>query len=160
MSLEFKTRQIDAQSILGVRTTTTMDKLAAIMGPLFGEIYGYIRQHGQQPAGMPLAIYHSLDGNAVELECAMPVASPPEGTDRIRPGELPAGTVATVTHTGPYDSLGETWSAVMEWIGAQEFQVAHAPWEVYVTDPDDEPDQSRWRTDIFVPVRTERQTGE
>ena len=30
---------------------------------------------------------------------------------------------------------------------------AGAPWEVYVTDPGAEPDQSKWRTEIFFPVR-------
>ena len=153
MTPEFKTRQIDAQPILGVRTTTTMDKLATIMGALFGEIYGHIQQSGQQPAGMPLAIYHAMDGNTVELECAMPVSSPMEGTDRIRAGELPAGTVATVTHIGSYDDLGGTWTALVQWIESNELQPAHAPWEVYVTDPGAEPDPSKWRTDIFFPVQ-------
>lgn len=153
MTSEFKTGQIDAQSILGIRTTTTMDRLAEIMGPLFGEIYGYIQQSGQQPAGMPLAIYHSMEGNTVDLECAMPVSSPMEGTDRIRSGELPAGTMAMVTHMGPYDNLGETWTALVQWIESNDLQPAHAPWEVYVTDPGAEPDQSRWRTDIFFPVQ-------
>lgn len=32
-------------------------------------------------------------------------------------------------------------------------EAAGAPWEVYVTDPGAEPDQSKWRTDIFFPLR-------
>ena len=152
MKPEFKTRQIDAQPILGIRATTTMDKLPEIMGSLFGEIYGYIQQRGQAPAGMPLTIYHSMDSHTIDLECAMPVSSPMEGTDRIRSGELPAGTVVAVTHMGPYDDLPRTWTALMEWIESNELQAANAPWEVYVTDPGAEPDQSKWRTDIFFPV--------
>ena len=84
---------------------------------------------------MPFAIYHSMDGNTVDLECGMPVVSPMAGTDRIRAGELPAGTVATVTHMGPYEGLAQTWSALTEWMGSQGLQPAGAPWEVYVTDP-------------------------
>ena len=61
---------------MGIRTSTTMDKIGEIMGPLFGEVYAYIQQSGQQPAGMPFALYHSMNGNTVELECGMPVASP------------------------------------------------------------------------------------
>lgn len=113
MNLEFKTGQIDAQSILGIRTTTTMDRLAEIMGPLFGEIYGYIQRSGQAPAGI----------------------------------------MAMVTHMGPYDNLGETWNALMQWIESNDLQPAHAPWEVYVTDPGAEADPSKWRTDIFFPVQ-------
>ena len=153
MTSEFTTRQIDAQPIVGIRTKTTMDKIAEVMGPLFGELYGYIQQSGQAPAGMPFAIYHAMDGGSLDLECGMPVAAPMTGTDRIRPGELPCGTAATVTHTGPYDDLGHTWAALTEWMKSQGLEPAGAPWEVYVTDPGAEPDPSKWRTDIFFPVR-------
>ena len=153
MEREFVTTQLDAQPILGIRTKTTMNELAQIMGPLFGEVFGYIQQHGQAPGGMPLARYHSMDGDAVELECAIPVASPLAGTDRIQACELPAGTVATVTHMGPYDDLPGTWAALTEWMKTEGLQAAGAPWEVYVTDPGAEPDQSKWRTDIFFPIR-------
>ncbi len=153
MTSEFTTRQIDAQPIVGIRTKTTMDKIGEVMGPLFGELYGYIQQSGQTPAGMPFAIYHAMDGGSLDLECGMPVAAPMTGTDRIRPGELPCGTAATVTHTGPYDDLGQSWAALTKWIKSQGLEPAAAPWEVYVTDPGAEPDPSKWRTDIFFPVR-------
>ena len=153
MNQEFQMKQIDAQPILSIRTTATMDKIAEVMGPLFGEVYGCIRQSGHEPAGMPFAIYHSMDGDAIDLECGLPVASPMEGAGRVQASELPAGTVATVTHVGPYDALRQTWAALTEWMGSQGLQPAGAPWEVYVTDPGAEPDQSKWRTDIFFPVR-------
>ena len=152
MEREFQTTRIDAQPILSIRTTVTMDKIGEAMGPLFGEVYGCIQQSGQEPAGMPFAIYHSMDGGMVDLECGMPVASPMDSVGRVQAGELPAGTVATVTHMGPYDALRQTWAALMEWMSSQGHRPAGAPWEVYVTDPGAEPDQSRWRTDIFFPV--------
>ena len=71
----------------------------------------------------------------------------------IQAGELPAGTAATVTHLGPYDNLRHTWEALTEWMKSQGLAGAGAPWEVYVTAPGAEPDQSKWRTDIFFPVR-------
>ncbi len=153
MKQEFGTKQVEGRPFVGIRTSTTTDKIGEVMGPLFGEVYAFIQQSGRQPAGMPFALYHSMDDNTVELECGMPVASPVEGAGRVKAGELPAGTVATVTHTGPYDALPQTWSSLAEWIGSQGLQPAGAPWEVYVTDPGAEPDQSKWRTDIFFPVR-------
>ncbi len=38
MRTEFETREIEAQPILGVRTSATMDKVGEVMGPLFGEL--------------------------------------------------------------------------------------------------------------------------
>ena len=153
MTLSFETRQVESQPFVGIRASSTMDKLTELLGTLFGEVYGYIQQSGQQPAGMPFSRYHSMDGATVDLECGMPVMSPMDGKGRIQAGELPAGTVATVTHMGPYDDLPQTWSALTEWMGSQGLEPVDAPWEVYVTDPGAEPDQSKWQTDIFFPVR-------
>ena len=153
MTLEFGTREIGAQPIVGVRTTAKMSELGQIMGPLFGEVMGHIQRNGQHPAGMPFAIYHDMNGGEVDVECGIPVSSPIEGEGRISAGELPAGRVATVTHTGPYEGLRETWAALTEWMSSQGLVPAGAPWEVYVTDPGAEPDSSKWRTDIYFPVR-------
>ena len=37
----------------------------------------------------------------------------------VRPGTLPGGFVATTTHTGPYDNLGEAHAAIQQWIEAE-----------------------------------------
>ena len=153
MQPDFTTTQLSEQPYLGIRATATMDQLSAVMGPLFGEVYGYIQQSGQVPAGMPFTIYYEMKGNSVEFECGMPVATPIAGTDRIKAGNLPAGKAATVTHIGPYEGLGQTWTKLAKWIDSQGLQAAAPPWEVYVTDPGAEPDQTKWRTDILFPVR-------
>ena len=153
MALDFGTREVASQPIVGIRVTAKMTELGQMMGPLFGEVMAHIQQNGQHPAGMPFAIYHGMDSGEVDVECGIPVASPVEGAGRIRATELPAGTVATVRHTGPYEGLGETWAALTQWMSSQGLVPAGAPWEVYVTDPGTEPDSSKWRTEIFFPVR-------
>ena len=153
MKPECRTTQLEAQPIVGIRATVAMKEIGNAMGPLFGEVHGHIQRSGGQPAGMPLALYHSIPGETVDLECAIPVASPLEGAGRVQAGELPAGTAATVTHVGPYDNLPQTWAALTAWMQSQGLEAAGSPWEVYVTDPGAEPDQSKWRTDIFFPVR-------
>ena len=153
MSLNFATREIDSQPIVGIRATTTMEAIKQVIGALFGEVMEYLNGNGLAPAGMPFTIYHEMDAERLEMECGMPVASAVEGTERVRPGELPAGKVATVTHMGPYEQLGQTWSALMKWMEEEGLHAAGAPWEVYVTVPGEEPDPSKWRTDIFFPIR-------
>ena len=153
MRLNFAITEIESQPVVGIRATTSMEEIKQVIGALFGEVMEYLSGIGLAPAGMPFTIYHEMDAERLEMECGMPVASPVEGTERVRPGELPAGKVATVTHMGPYEQLGQTWSALMKWMEEEGLQPACAPWEVYVTDPGEEPDQSKWRTDIFFPVR-------
>ena len=154
MTRTFRTMHTEAQPMLAIRETSTMEELPERLGPLFGEVAGFLQRNGEQPAGMPFTIYHEVGGDTtLDFESGMPVASPVAGEGRIRAGELPAARVAAVTHLGPYDTLGGTWSALMDWMESQGLQPAGAPWEVYVTDPGAEPDQSKWRTDIFFPVR-------
>ncbi len=153
MDIEFSTTQVESQPVLGIRTQAKMQDLPKIMGDLFGEVFGYVSQGGQQPAGMPFSRYHSMDDESVDMECGLPVTSPRDGTARIKAGELPGGTVATVIHEGPYEGLPQTWAALFEWINRQGLEPAGAPWEVYLTDPGAEPDQSKWRTQIFFPVQ-------
>jgi effector-binding domain-containing protein len=159
MTQEFGITELEAQPILGIRMTTKMDEtISQVMGTLFGELMGYIGESGQAPAGMPLTIYHSMDetmqgSGEVDLECGIPVASATEGRGRIAAGELPAGKAATATHMGPYDDLGQTWMALRKWVESQGLEPACGAWEVYVTDPGAEPDQSKWRTDIFILVK-------
>ena len=150
---ECRTTRLEAQPIVGIRSTAPMSELGNVMGELFGEVHGYVQGNGGEIAGMPLAIYHSPPGETIDFECAIPVASPMAGAGRVQAGELPAGTAATVTHLGPYDGLGATWSVLTAWMESEDLEGAGAPWEVYQTDPGAEPDPSRWRTDIFFPVR-------
>ncbi len=152
MNSEFEIKHINSRPILGVRVVTTMDKVPETIGPLFGEVYGFIRQGDHQPAGMPLTVYHAIDGNTIDLECGMPLTEPAQGKGRVTAGELAGGKVVMVTHMGPYEKLGQTWSALTNWIEAQQLEPRGSPWEVYQTDPGAEPDQSKWRTDIFFPV--------
>lgn len=153
MELEFSTTELEEQGIVGIRTSVEFAKIADTMGQLFPELFGYVQQQGGSLAGMPLTLYHRMGGGSVELECALPIAAPIAGTRRIRCDELPAGTMATVTHVGPYENLPGTWAALTGWMESEGLIPAGTPWEVYVTDPRAEPDQSKWRTDIFFPVR-------
>ena len=153
MDHQFETRQTEAQHILTIRAQTAAAKLPELLGEFFGEVYGHILQQGGQPSGMPFSRYYDMDGVNVDFECGMPVASPMAGAGRVQAGELPACTAATVTHMGPYDDLPQSWNALLAWMGSQGLEPAGPPWEVYVTDPGAEPDQSKWRTDIYFPVR-------
>ena len=153
MTSEFGTTQLGGAAHGGHPDEDHHGQDRETMGMLFGELHGYVQQSGQAPAGMPFAIYHEMHGGTVDLECGMPVASPLDGTDRIRAGELPSGKAATVTHTGHYEQLRHTWEALTAWMKSEGLEPAGAPWEVYVTDPGREPDPAKWRTDIFFPVR-------
>ena len=53
---------------------------------------------------------------------------------------------------GRTDQLAETYAALERWIDTNGFKVAGPPWESYVTDPADHPDQNDWRTEVCWPL--------
>lgn len=62
----------------------------------------------------------------------------------------PAAEVATATHFGPYQALGRTHEAVLQWCSAQKIELAELSWEVYGHWQEEwNSDPSRIRTDIF-----------
>jgi effector-binding domain-containing protein len=53
-------------------------------------------------------------------------------------------------HVGPFSGLRDACARLHEWAGDR----AVGPfWESYVTNPREEPDSSRWVTEIFLPLR-------
>ncbi len=159
MDLTFSITEPEAQSIVGIRARARLAEIGQAMDSLFRELFEHVQAVGAAPAGPPLSIYHAMQSDGVDFECAIPLLSPVEGTGRVRAGELPACTAATVTHTGPYENLKETWTALTEWMASEGFQAAGTPWEVYVTEPSAEPDKSKWQTQIYFPVRKASSPG-
>ena len=81
-----------------------------------------------------------------------------DGDDQVISGTLPAGRYATVTHIGPPDTLGAATAALLEWAderGVQwdmtvgdEGERWGARLEIYLTDPREQLDLSKWETEL------------
>ncbi|MEM9695575.1 MAG: GyrI-like domain-containing protein [Myxococcota bacterium] len=73
-----------------------------------------------------------------------------DGEGEITAGETAGGDVLTVTHKGPYDTVGQSWMAVYKRAG----ELGREPgsgWEIYVDDPGDTPAE-QLRTQIHLPL--------
>ena len=117
------------------------------------KVSGYIVSKGEKPSGPPISRFLEYREDEVCLEAGVPVGKPMEGEGDIRLSELPAGIVAHTVHTGPYDELMKVYPAIYEWLTTQGKQSAGAPWEVYLTDPGNEPDPKKWQTEVNWPVK-------
>jgi effector-binding domain-containing protein len=72
------------------------------------------------------------------------------GPDAGQASGLPGGRVAVLRHVGPFSGLRDACERLQEWAGDR---AAGPFWESYVTNPREEPDSSRWVTEIFLPLR-------
>ena len=155
MQYSITKKEIPAQPVLVVRRRIKPADLAATLGEVLGHVFQYAQQNGIAMAGQPFTRYLEWGPGLWTIEAGLPVTAntretPPEA--HVRPDALPGGWVATATHTGAYDKLGEAHAAIQQWIEAEGLTSAGAPWEIYTTDPADFPDPKDWKTEVFWPI--------
>jgi AraC family transcriptional regulator len=145
--------ELPRQAAMTMRFTAGPAEMAAKMGEVFGAIFEYASAHGEL-VGPPFTRYlaHDEAAERFDLEAGLPVAADVAGSGDILASELPAGRAATLWHIGPYDKLGEAHWALRHWVEQEGLTPVGGPWEVYVTDPGQEPDPQRWKTQLFQPI--------
>ena len=103
--------------------------------------------------GQPLARYYRYDREVVEMDAGIGIAGEGKGNETVAVKELPGGDVAVGIHLGPYTRLKETYDALSAWLTQTGREPRAAPWEVYVTDPADAPDDTHLRTEVYWPIQ-------
>jgi effector-binding domain-containing protein len=149
------------QHYAGIRTVVPMHELPMTIPALMGEVFGWLGQHGIPPAGAPLIRYHTINmPSALDIEIGVPVATAISSNGRVAAGVLPGGSYAAVLYTGPYDGLMQANAALLDWAAARGLTLDHwesptgdafgARFESYLTDPQQEPDSSKWQTEVAI----------
>ncbi|HET6666264.1 MAG TPA: GyrI-like domain-containing protein [Intrasporangium sp.] len=149
---EIRMTEHQAQMTAVVRERVPVADLPQFFGRALHQTMSAVQAQGRHPVGPPFSLYHGMPTDAVDVEAGFPVDGPITAVDGVTPGSLPAGTVAEAVHVGPYESLTETYDAVLAHIQEQGLTPSSDMWEVYLSDPEQEPDPATWRTQIFWPV--------
>lgn len=145
-------RELSEQHTAVVRHRISMQETSRIP-EWIGQTMEAVQRAGQQPAGMPFLRTYSMDGATMDIEVGWPVAEPFGGDGEVRASTLPGGPAAVTSYFGPYDAIAPAYEAIQAWCAERGHEIAGPPWECYFTDPNEEPDPAKWRTDIFFPVR-------
>lgn len=150
---EIRVETLPVTSTLYMRFRASPDQLGARLAQVLPAVYGHATGGGGTPAGAPYTRYHDTEGETLELEAGLPVVGPGTGKGEIQAGELPGGPAAVTWHVGPYERLAEAHQALTAWAEKNGYTPAGPAWESYVTDPGAEPDPSKWRTQVVLPLR-------
>ena len=154
------------QHYMGIRTKAAMRDLGTVIPQLLGEVCAWLGGREIEPAGGALIRYHAIDMESeLDVEMSVPVATPPPGDGRVRPGVLPAGRYAALVYTGVEHGV-EANRALLEW-GAEQGLVWDtyaspsgdgfgARYESFLTDPDEEPDMAKWETEVAIRLADDR----
>lgn len=138
---------------VSLRQELEMEDISDQMGIMYGQLMDFMNKKDLSMSNMPYARYHQMDGTLIDLECGIPVNKTVDPQGNILTGTSSAKTCANADHIGPYNNLERTHSFIQQWIEDNDFDLAGAPMERYLTDPMQEPDESKWVTVIYYPVR-------
>src|SRR5450755_1082363 len=142
------------------------DGVAAAVDSAFPELFRWLGDRGIEPLGPPFIRYLEIDprGEPLELEVAAPVAAGLAGDERVRADALPVGRYVTLLHNGPYrhatePDLAAARAAMQDWAREQGVGLDSRKtdrglaWgcyvEQYLVGPVDEPDYSKWKTELM-----------
>jgi len=152
-----------AQPYAAIGARVTMAQIGPVCPPVVDEVFAWLAARGISPAGPPFFRYLVIDmSHELELELGVPIADPLQVADgRVHGGVFPAGWYAVAVHTGPYEELMAATGQLLAWGEANGVTWDATPdqreWaariESYLTDPAEEPDPSRWRTELAFRVR-------
>src|ERR1043166_8565297 len=139
--------QAPCQLIAVIRDRVARPEVTQIVPKYCGEVWEFARTAGLERPGRLVAVY--LDG-AITLECGVEVGAPFTGTERVVCSQTPAGLVATATHVGAYEQLGQVHTAIRQWCTDRGASLAGPNWEVYGhwVEPPGQP-----RTDVYYLLR-------
>jgi effector-binding domain-containing protein len=146
------------QPYVAIRAQVSMAELGALAART-GEVFAWLEARGLAAAGPPFLKYNVIDmTRQLEVEAGVPVAAAVDGDGEVVSGVLPAGRYATVTHVGhPSELLGAT-KALLDWAASQgltwdmsrdgDVERWRSRLEISLTDPCQEPDMSKWVTQL------------
>ena len=150
------------QPYVGIRVRAAIHELSQVIPNTHDEIGAWMREHGIERAGAPFVRYHVINmAEGLDIEMGWPTAQPVQvtGSDRIKAGTLPAGRYASLIYTGVMNGM-EGNGVLINW--AEEKGLKWDRWddpngdafasryELEITDPDEEPDMSKWETEVAI----------
>jgi len=152
MTHDVRTETLLAQRPLAVvRRQATIAQLSKVVPEACGLVWKALRAYGVTGAGRHIAVYLDANVDVLNVEVGVELAAPlgaPVG--EVVASAVPAGTVATATHMGPYPTLSRTHQAIRDWCKAHRHDLAGPNWELYGHWLDEwNQDASKIRTDVF-----------
>lgn len=124
-----------------------------------GTLYHWITRHGLTPAGAPGTAFLSDPGESPQGDAVFEVWAPIDEAPAQEPDSSGVGIkrvgptlAATAVHAGPYESIGQTFVLLTQWVRDQGYEVSGPPMEFYRSDPvDTQP--TEYETEVVLPVR-------
>ncbi|MFD3157985.1 GyrI-like domain-containing protein [Haloimpatiens sp. FM7330] len=149
MDYKFELNEQPKQLVLSIRTRTAVENLPAECKKAYNDIFEYLNELGESPAGVPFAAYYNMDMKDLDVELGFPISKPVPEKDEMKLSEIPAGKQVSCMYKGPYKEICPVYDAMMKWIEENGHSPAGA-YEFYYNSPMDVPESELLTKVVFL----------
>ena len=137
-----------------LHAVTTRSELVSAFAQMYPAVWDALQEQGPPELGEVIAVYHSIEADELVLSAGMEVPDDFEPAAPLAMLELGGGEAGMIDHFGPYvfDDFRRTQARLESELARLGRTPSGTVIERYLTMPDAEPDQSKWHTEIWVPV--------
>lgn len=146
-------KEVTSTTIAVIRNKVNMGEIGDVLGKSYGAIQELIAKQGAKVVGPPMAITIAWDSLSWDFEAAIPIDKAIKENDKIQIKQSYAGKVIYLSYMGPYEKTYTAYTELESYKKEKGYTDNGGPWEIYITDPSTEPDQSKWITEIYFPVK-------
>lgn len=162
MSFNVEEVSVESMPYYGIRESLDIaDMNSEFFASHYAELGAFLQEDMEKMTSPPLAFYEVWDeeNGKTTVVVAIAATSEKEANERIIKGMTHSGPALKVAFYGPYEATGAAHEAIYAYAGENGFEMAGAPYEVYVTDPSTESDSSKWLTEIYYPVKNKEEAA-
>mgnify|MGYP002641225699 CR=1 FL=1 len=159
------------QSALAISASVGTFKLGKVMGPAYESIQSHLKKNNIIPGNsdIPFTVYRNIDWEHVgdqgfmpmirtmfikkwDLEIGIPCPESTPVDGEIQRLVLEEGNYASTIHSGPYRTVGETYTKIQKYVRDQKLgALKNYSIEFYLNDPR-KVSQEDLRTEVLVPI--------
>ena len=119
-------------------------------GKYYGTLFERVPKERVTPTGLNGARYYDEEFNhdSSDIEVFIGIKERDKADVVMEPCEC-----AMTVHRGGYSTLSEAYGAVALWIAENGYEIAGAPFDLYIKTQFDSLSQEDWETEVYFPVR-------
>lgn len=151
--MDIKEVVLENKWALTIRDTCTFAELSDRFRDNFTEIVVFMKKNSIKPAGHFYGLYHSFSDEKVDFDAGISVEGNIQPEGRINMSETHGGKAVMTVFAGHYDDLNKAWKKFADVVDAAGYKLAGPCFEVYITGPAEEPDSTKWITELYTPVK-------
>jgi len=144
--------QVPEQSAVFAKATCKHSEIGATLHKLLPTVANYMESASATMAGPPFCRYTGWREDECDIEAGCPVVESLSGEGEVFAGVLGASRAVCAYYSGPYEGLHAAHAACRSYIEENGLEPSEPPFEIYATDPEEEPDPAKWVTHVYWPV--------